>query len=80
MSGDEECLILWLGPPWKTSLVLAAVGKEDTFALTLMTADSQLRKRFIKGFCDKPYPPPPNYPPDRKLLNSKNCDKDAEVL
>lgn len=33
-------------------------GKEATFAMVLMTADSQLRKRDMKGFCDNPYPHP----------------------
>jgi hypothetical protein len=31
-------------------------GKEATFAVVLITTDSQLRKRDIKGFCNNPYP------------------------
>jgi hypothetical protein len=29
--------------------------KEATLTVTLMTADAQLRKRDMDGFCDKPY-------------------------
>jgi hypothetical protein len=31
-------------------------GKKTTFAVESMTADIQLRKRDIEGFCDNPYP------------------------
>jgi hypothetical protein len=38
--------------------LLAVKDKETTFALVSMSADSQLRKRDIEGFCDNSYPPP----------------------
>ena len=34
---------------------LAVKSKEDTFAVILITADSQLRKRDMEGFCDNPF-------------------------
>lgn len=33
-------------------------GKDTTFAMVLMTTDSQLGKSNIEGFCDKPYSHP----------------------
>lgn len=33
-------------------------SKDTTFAMVLMTTDSQLRKSDIEGFCDKPYSHP----------------------
>lgn len=67
-------------------LPLTIKGKEDTLAVLLMTADSQLIKRGMEGFYDNPYPyhttslknrtEPVS---DRKPLtrNHKNCDKDC---
>lgn len=37
---------------------LTTKGKEATFAVALMTAMSQLRKRDIEGFIDNAYPLP----------------------
>lgn len=37
-------------------LPLTIKGKEDTLAVLLMTADSQLIKRGMEGFYDNPYP------------------------
>jgi hypothetical protein len=63
-------------------LPLAVKDKEATFALVLMTADPQLRKRDIEGFW-QPLPHPihksnslDRKPPKRTL---KIFDKDAEV-
>ena len=36
-------------------LPLAVKDMEATFAMVLMTSDSQLRKRDIEGFCDTLY-------------------------
>ena len=36
-------------------LLLNGKDKEAAFAVVLMTADSQLRKRDIEGFCVNPY-------------------------
>lgn len=47
---------------WKPKL--AVKRKEATFAVTSMTADTQLRNRDIEGFCDKLYPL--NSPPPKK--------------
>jgi hypothetical protein len=33
-------------------------GKEATFAVVLINADSQLREKAIEGFCDNPLPIP----------------------
>jgi hypothetical protein len=39
-------------------LPLTVKGKEATLAVILMTADMQMRKRGVEGFCDHPYPHP----------------------
>jgi len=41
-------------------LPLTLTGKEATFAVVSMTADSQLRKRDMEGFWDDHYPPNPD--------------------
>jgi hypothetical protein len=41
-----------------SDLPVTVKGKEDTFAVALMTSDSQLRKRDIEGFSDSPHPHP----------------------
>jgi hypothetical protein len=41
------------GPSFLQESVSAeSKGKEATFAMVLMTADSEVRKRHIEGFCD----------------------------
>ena len=40
-------------------LLLTIKGKEATFAMVLMTADSLLRRKDIKGFYDNSYLPIP---------------------
>jgi hypothetical protein len=70
-------------------LLLTVKCKDAPFAMELMTADSQLRKKKdIEVFCSNPYPDPTAPQPplkssslDRKLLKIilKNCNKDAEV-
>lgn len=37
-------------------LLLTAKGKETTFAVVLVTVDSQLKERDTEGFCDSSYP------------------------
>lgn len=39
-------------------LQLTVKSKEATLAVILMTADSQLKKRGMQGFCDNLYPLP----------------------
>ena len=72
----------WCGSPW-LMLLLPVKDMETTFALASMSADSQLRKRDIEGFCDNPYPPPcKKYKSLNRRLSKrtlKNCDKNAEV-
>ena len=52
---------------------------EVTFVVISMAADSQLRKRDLKDFCDNSSPKSNNL--DRMPLQRtlKNCDKDTEV-
>lgn len=63
------------------TLLLNLKEKEATFAMEFMTADSQLRKKVIKSFCDNPYTTPTleDKSLDRKLLERtlENCYKDA---
>jgi hypothetical protein len=73
---DQPC-----GSPCSVPL-LTVKDKEATFAVVLMTTDSQLRKREI-GLFDNPYLPIPSYSPqksnslDRKPLRRtlKSCEK-----
>lgn len=62
---------------------LPVKGKKASFAVVSMAIDSQLRKRDIEGFCDSPYPRPPeesNSLGRKPLKNTfKNCDKVVEV-
>lgn len=70
-------------------LPLTVKSKVASFAGVLMTSDSQVRKRDIKGLCDNSYTLPYLTPPhsqkhislDRESLKRvlKNCDKNAEV-
>lgn len=62
-------------------LLLTVKGKEATFAIVLMTADSQLRKRDIEGFCKNPSPIKKSNNINRKPLKKihKYCGKDTEV-
>lgn len=48
--------------PW-SMFPLTVKGKKATFAVVMMTADSQLRKRDLYIFCDNLYPPTPPYSP-----------------
>lgn len=43
------------GSPWSV-LPLTVMFRKTSSAVVLMTADSQLRKRDIEGFCDDPQP------------------------
>ncbi|MEJ1278465.1 CD82 antigen [Cricetulus griseus] len=45
------------GSPY-SMLLLTVKDKEATFVVTSKTADSELRKGDIEGFCDNPYPHP----------------------
>jgi hypothetical protein len=66
-------------------ILLTVKGKDASFSVVSMTADSQLRERDIEGFCGNPYIHLPTHPQsnslDRKPLKRtlKNCSKDAEV-
>lgn len=65
-------------------LPLTLMGKEATFEVVLLTADSQARKTVTEGFYDDPYLPHPLHKSnssDRKLSKRtlNNCNKDAEV-
>lgn len=51
-------------------------GQETTFAMVLVTADSQPRKRDREGFCDLP---PPGNSLDRKPSKRDLKNKDAQV-
>lgn len=62
--------------------LLTVKNKESTFAMVLMTADRQLRRKDMEDFCDNLYslspPPPPlkSNNPDKKPLKKslKKCD------
>ena len=57
--------------PWSV-LQLTVKGKEATFAVVLITTDSQLRKRDLKGFCNNPYP---HFTPTHKKKKSNSLDR-----
>lgn len=63
-------------------LLLTVEGKEATFAVVLVTANSQWREGDIQGFCDNSFPylphPAKGNSLHRKLI-LKNFDKDADV-
>lgn len=50
-------------------LAQVAVGKEASFAMLSVTADSQLGMRDIEGFGDNPSPFLERNSPDRQLLS-----------
>lgn len=53
-------------------LPLSINSREATFAVILMAADTQLRKRDLEGFRDNPYNPnSPTAPPKSTNLNRK---------
>lgn len=47
--------------------LLTVKGREATFAMVLITADLQLRKRDIEVFCGNPYPYPPTPPTPKEV-------------
>lgn len=63
-------------------LPVTVKGKEATFAVILLTVDTQFRRKDMDGSCDHPYPlttPPRSSidgkPPRRTV---KKCARDAE--
>lgn len=82
---------LWMFVVWAVArsrwslLPLTVKGKEGSFATVLMTADPQLRKRDIGGFCDNTYPYLPPWLQSNSLDTKplkrtlRNCDRVAEV-
>lgn len=84
-AGDhtEVCAPCWCLRPWGCPwfMLPRTVKGKASFAVVLITADTQSRMRDIEGLCDNLSPDKTRNYLDRKPLRRalKNCAKDPEV-